>query len=123
MRRLIVQNIKKHIIDKLIDLRPTAATIDVLLYICKYQSDAGFIKGIYYKDVCDNVQITPPTFYAAIKWLEDNRFVSYRKNDWLYDIKILNNDFTNFPDVIPETEKEKWRYLSIAKQIFSEHNF
>ena len=47
--------IKYSLLDKLNSL--TNKEVDFILYVARYQDDYGCIRGMYYRDVCENADM------------------------------------------------------------------
>ncbi|MBO5093191.1 MAG: hypothetical protein J6C33_02405 [Lachnospiraceae bacterium] len=93
-----MRKLKAKIIDKLIEMRATGAEVDFLIWLSHRQNDAGYVRGVYYKDAAEGLHISFQTFYNAMRGLERKGIISVTKDelyrgDW--DIRILNNDFSN----------------------------
>ena len=71
-------------LDKILE-RCTKKEIDLIIYIGQFQDDLGVIKGVYYKDVLEAIDIAKSTFYKLLYGLEDKGII---------DICWLNEDFS-----------------------------
>lgn len=92
----------------------TATEIDLLLYLSKIEDTFGNVKGLYYKDVCKDLDCCKQTFYNALKGLETKGYIAINfnyKEQKYWDLTILNNIFTNEKD-------DKKSYLNTNKKIF-----
>ncbi|MBO5094450.1 MAG: hypothetical protein J6C33_08855 [Lachnospiraceae bacterium] len=93
-----MRKLKAEIIDKLIEVRATGSEVDFLIWLSHYQNDAGFVRGVYYRNTTEDLHISFQTFYNAMRGLERKGIISVTKDelyrgDW--DIRILNNDFSD----------------------------
>lgn len=112
-----MQKLKLSVIDKCIAKKVTNAEINYILYISKFQNDSGEVRGIYYKDVCSNIDASYQTFYDIQDSLVKKEIIKVYKNDYTdYDVTIIGNDFSD-PDSIYEG------YINTKMNIFSEHAF
>lgn len=112
-----MQKLSFAVLDKLIENHVTSAEIDVLLYISRYQNNQGVAEGIYYKTVCEELDIVYQTFYDVKNSLIEKGIIEVEKRHYLdYDIKILDNDFSN-PDA--------WKngYLNTNYEMFASSQF
>ncbi len=90
-----MQKLKNSIIDAMIQLHMTKAEVDFMLELSHHQDETGKIFGVYYKDMCNSINISYDTFYTVMRSLIQKQLISAEKNyreDW--DIIILNNDFS-----------------------------
>lgn len=91
-----MQKLSYKVLEKLIKKEATSAEIDVLLYVSKYQNNQGIAEGMYYKSICEDLNIAYQTFYDAKESLVQKGIISVQKNHYLdNDITILDNDFTD----------------------------
>lgn len=112
-----MQKLSYAVLDKLIEKHVTSAEIDVLLYISRYQNNQGVAEGIYYKTVCEELNIVYQTFYDVKESLVEKGIIAVEKNHYLdYDIKILDNDFSH-----PEDWKQG--YLNTNYEMFASSQF
>ncbi len=75
----------------------TSKEIDFILYIAQFQDDQGIVKGINYKDLCNDIGIAQSTFFHVISSLEAKEIITinYLNNDYsFWTITINNNTFT-----------------------------
>lgn len=106
-----MHKIKNPIIRKIICGNFTRASIDVLFYIARFQDKTGRIIGVYYAKVCEELDMSPQTFYDAIKLLAKEGIIHYfKRTDYDFDVLIIDNDFTD--------ENYSGGYLSLRKPIF-----
>lgn len=93
-----MRKLKAEIIDKLIAARATGAEIDFVIWLSHYQNDAGLVRGVHYKDACEELQMAPQTFYNVKESLQRKGIIEVQKDasfytgDW--NIHILDNDFS-----------------------------
>lgn len=83
--------IKYALLDKLNSL--TNKEVDFILYVARYQDDYGCIRGMYYRDVCENADMCKQTFYDTLRSLQAQGIITYSRVNQDYDITILDNDF------------------------------
>ena len=53
-----MQKIKYGVLDKLLRADLSRAEMDFILHISHYQDDTGCVSGIYYRDICEALQIS-----------------------------------------------------------------
>lgn len=90
-----MQKIKLSVFGRMIGKRLTGAEINFILYISHFQDDSGRVPGVHYKDVCAGINISPQTFYEAMRGLREKGLIETEKNhygDW--DVRIAGNDFS-----------------------------
>lgn len=89
-----MQKIKYCVLDKLLRADLSRAEMDFILHISHYQDDSGCVSGIYYRDICNVLQISYQTFYDVLHTLQVKEIISVTKayyGDW--DVTILDNSF------------------------------
>lgn len=112
-----MQKIAIEVLEHAIQAGLSGAEVDMLLYIARYQNEAGIARGIYYKDVCENIQISYQAFYDCKKSLVEKGIIYAEKNNFFdWDITILNNSFLG---------KENFGrgYVSVASRMVRSENF
>lgn len=91
-----MQKIKYGVLDKLLRADLSRAEMDFILHISHYQDDTGCVSGIYYRDICEALQISYQTFYDVLRSLQAKEIIKVDKafyGDW--DVTILDNSFQN----------------------------
>ncbi len=89
-----MQKISIEVLEKAIKEKLSSVELDMLLYIARFQNEAGVASGIYYKDVCENIGISYQGFYDCKKSLQEKGLIyAEKKNYYDWDITILNNSF------------------------------
>lgn len=53
-----MRKIRASVLRKVEESRLTNKELTVFLHICQYQTDAGTVSGIYYKDICNALKIS-----------------------------------------------------------------
>ena len=106
--------IKYSLLNKLNSL--TNKEVDFILYVARYQDDYGCIRGIYYRDVCDNADMCKQTFYDTLRSLQAQGIITYSRVNQDYDITILDNDFS-YPGAYHEG------YINVSRQVFHTRRF
>lgn len=87
-----MQKIKYCVLDKLLRADLSRAEMDFILHISHYQDDYGCVSGIYYRDICNALQISYQTFYDVLHSLQVKEIIAVTKayyGDW--DVTILDN--------------------------------
>ncbi|MCC2821041.1 hypothetical protein LK537_27475 [Lachnoclostridium pacaense] len=106
--------IKYSLLDKLNSL--TNKEVDFILYVARYQDDYGCIRGMYYRDVCQNADMCKQTFYDTLRSLQAQGIITYSHVNQDYDITILDNDFS-YPSAFHEG------YINVSRQVFHTRRF
>lgn len=89
-----MQKIKYCVLDKLLRADLSRAEMDFILHISHYQDDSGCVSGVYYRDICNALQISYQTFYDVLHSLQVKEIIAVTKayyGDW--DVTILDNSF------------------------------
>lgn len=90
-----VQKIKSSVVTKMIEKGITSKEFDFLIYISRFQDDAGNINGVHYKEVCENMNISYQGFYDIKKSLMIKGIIQCNKSNYIdHDIMIKENDFS-----------------------------
>lgn len=112
----MMQKIKLQIINKLIQIQATSKEVDFLIYISRFQDDHGIVRGVYYREICEQLNISNQTFYDIKRSLIQKGIIRVFKNNFLdWDIQILNNDFSN--------KDFSEGYINTNQQIFNDKDF
>lgn len=96
----------------------TSKELDLLLFIARFQDEKGNVESIYYKDACRELKMCKQSFYNALSGLERKGIVRYmRTPESDYNIKILNNDFSQ--------GKEDYQkgYIMLNRRVFRSKSF
>ena len=113
-----MRKIRASVLRKVEESRLTNKELTVFLHICQYQTDAGTVSGIYYKDICNALKISNQSFYSSLYRLRDCGLINLWKADKIdWDIQIIGNDCTDIESV------KKEGYLSVADGLFASEKF
>lgn len=98
--------------------RLTNKEISFFMEIAQYQDDCGRIEGIYYRNICKDVQMCKQTFYSTLRSLKKKGFITYEReiSGSDYNIQILDNDFS-----YPESYREG--YINVSRKVFHTRPF
>lgn len=97
----------------------TSKEIDFILYIAQFQDDLGVVKGVNYKDLCNDIDIAQSTFFHVVSSLEQKEIITinYLNNDYsFWTITINDNAF-------PTVESFKDGYLNINRAVLHSKEF
>ena len=119
-----MRKLKEKVIDKLIAAKATSAEVDFVVWLSHHQDASGLVRGVYYRDICDDLHIlSPQTFYNVKNSLEAKGIIEVCKDDsWHgdWDVRILDNDFSN-EDFRPG--KIQGSYLNMGLSVFYSREF
>ncbi len=92
-----MQKLRREVIDKMITANLSSLEVDMMIYLSRYQSNTGVIRGVYYRSACQDIGMSKQSFYNVLRSLEIKGLISLRRQkidsiDW--DITILDNDCT-----------------------------
>ena len=112
----------------------TKKEIDLIIHIGQFQDKYGVIRGLYYKNILEAIDICKSTFYHLMQSLEEKGIIKINYfNDYAYwEVKILNNVFAaqedykkgylklhyeilHSPEFIAMTKSEKLIVLNLLK--------
>ena len=112
-----MQKLKLSVIDKMITSKLTSAEVNFILVVSRYQDETGKVIGVYYKDICKELDISYQKFYDIKNSLVDKGIIRASKESYTdWDITICNNNFSN-----PDSYKEG--YINTNHKIFFDKNF
>lgn len=87
--------LKKTYVDRMFKANLTSNAIDLILFLARMQDNTGFVRGVYYKNVCDELCISIQTYYDLIGQLSDAGLIQWEKNSPIdRDIRLVDNDFS-----------------------------
>ena len=108
--------LKNSYIDQMIKNRTTSKEIDFLLYISMFQDEHGKVNSVYYKDVCESLNVSIQTFYDVISSLQKKGLVVfYKENSADVTVTLVNNDFSD--------GDFSCGYLKVASKKFQDKRF
>lgn len=111
-----MQKLKLSVIDNMIASKLTSAEVNFILVVSRYQDETGRVIGVYYKDICKELDISYQKFYDIKNSLVEKGIISASKESYTdWDITICNNDFTN--------SDFKEGYINTNHKIFFDKNF
>jgi len=120
MQRLSIEILKKMFEEKL-----TRCEVGFMLCASRYQDKGGHIKGLYYREISEEMGCSYPMFYAAMRSLEAKGFISTKKADATdYDITILGNDYRS--GAVYKDDRENYKdkpYINTRHDIFYSSDF
>lgn len=103
-------------IDKMVSKKLSSKEIDFILHIAVYQNETGRVESVYYKDVCNAINISIQKFYDILKSLSEKDMITYEKiHNADVCVTLVGNDCSN--------NKFKAGYLKVADQDFKHQNF
>ncbi len=88
--------IKYKNLNKILD-NCTSKEIDFIIEIAQYQDEYGMVKGINYKDIIENINISKSTFFKLLNILQDKQIIkiNYLEQEYnFWNIEIIDNDFS-----------------------------
>ena len=89
--------LKNSFIDKMIEKNLTSKEIDFLLHIGKFQDDYGRVYGVYYKDMCAELNMSVQKFYDLLTSLKTKGIIDYVKaGRFDYTVILKDNDFSDY---------------------------
>lgn len=112
-----MQKLSLGVLEKMFRENITSKEINFILHIARYQDARGVIQGIYYKDICEALNISAQKFYDMIHSLEDKHIIRTEKNDYTdWDITICGNDFSLYTD--EDYRNGTVKYLNVNHALF-----
>lgn len=108
--------LKNSYIDRMIERQISSREIDFILFLAAMQDDVGRVHSVYYRDVCDALNISIQKFYDLLRSLEKQGLIAYEKKNRVdYCVMLLGNDCSDgqFQD----------GYLKVASMNFRSERF
>lgn len=113
-----MQKIKCSVLEKMIEAGVTSKEFDFLIYISRFQDESGRVSGVYYKEVCEKMNMSYQGFYDTKKSLVEKGLIYSNKNSEIdHDITIVGNSYYGVTDL------KKVPYVSTYHNIFMEKEF
>lgn len=107
-----MRKISYKVFQKMIEARLSSLEIDFLLTIAKCQSESGRVTGVYYRDICEEIECSYQQFYNLLRSLAQKGIISYKKASYYdYDITILDNSLSC-------TEERRQGYINLSKAMY-----
>lgn len=101
------------------DKKMTSDELSFFIYICKIADDKGMCKGVYYREVVEEIGISISQFYIVKKRLEDRGYIVCSK-EYTQDIDIYINDNSYVIEDDDGNEIECYaNYLNLNREAFS----
>lgn len=114
-----MQKLSYEVIEKLIQQNATSSQIDGIIYMSRYQDNAGNVKGVYYKDVAEQMCMSNQQFYNMKASLVEKGIISAEKNNYYdHDVTILDNDYSD-----PKLNLKDKPYVNTNHNIFYTEEF
>jgi hypothetical protein len=118
-RRAIItmQKLKVCVLDNMFEKKLTKAEIDFIVLISRFQNDHGIVEGVYYKEICSELEISNQTFYDIKNALIEKNIIKAIKGSYTdWNIQINNNDCSD-----PESFKDN--YINTNHDMFYTKEF
>lgn len=89
-----MQKLSVEVLEKMFGADLSNHEIDMMLYIARFQDEFGHIRGVYYRDICENVGLSYQGFYDCLHSLERKGIIACEKRSYFdWDIQVINNSF------------------------------
>lgn len=112
-----MQKLKYAVLANMIEKNCTSAEVDFIVYLTRFQNDYGKVKGVYYKEICNELGISHQTFYDLKKTLGEKGILRAGKKSYFdWDIEIVGNQF-------PNQESYSEGYINMNHDIFYNKDF
>lgn len=107
-----MQKISLKVFEKMTSAGLSGLEIDFLLEIGKKQDISGCVRGVYYRDLTEELHCSIQQFYNLLHSLSAKKIISYTKATYYdYDVVILDNDFSG-------EDSYRQGYISLNKGLF-----
>lgn len=108
--------LKNSYIDRMIESKISSKEIDFLLYVAKFQDNAGTVHSVYYKDICNKVNISIQKFYDILNALQRKGLILFEKI-YKTDVRVtlIGNGWSK--------NEEIKSYLNVAAKNFADKSF
>ena len=78
-----MQKLSVEVLEKMLGADLSNHEIDMMLYIARFQDEFGHIRGVYYRDICENVGLSYQGFYDCLHSLERKGIIACEKRSYL----------------------------------------
>ncbi|MGF7018787.1 hypothetical protein M2145_002562 [Lachnospiraceae bacterium PF1-21] len=111
------QKISKDLLCRMAQAQLTRNEMNILMHIAQFQDSTGYVRGVYYRDVCNVLDISTQGFYDALKGLEKKEIIKCVKSNYYdIDIEIIGNSYA-------EDSGYKKGYVSLRTPFFRTTEF
>lgn len=111
-----MQKIKTKVLHLWLEKKLTSAEMSFLMYVSHYQNESGTAIGIYYREVCQALEISVQTYYNLLDSLQKKEIISIQRvSDIDYDVTILGNDFSD--------QNYQEGYINTNRRVFYKKDF
>lgn len=120
-----MQRLSLDILKEMFRKKLTRCEIGFLLCVSRYQDQGGCVKGVYYKEISEEMGCSYPQFYAAMRSLEEKGFIRCAKNNYYdHDITVIGNDY-RISDIYGDAGENFRRkpYINTRHEIFYSRAF
>lgn len=89
-----MQKLSLFVLERMMAANLTSKEVNFILYVAQYQNEFGEVQGVYYKDICEHINISYQGFYDCLSSLKEKNIITCEKNSYYdWDITILDNSF------------------------------
>lgn len=118
----IIQNFIRHM-DLAEKNHGTSGAFSLLMVLSRYQDPNGYVPGVYYKEVCEEMHCSVQTYYHSRYILEQMGLIRCQKSHSLdCDITIIGNDFPYSDNRNPKKKKND-SYINTNQCVFHSDDF
>lgn len=116
-----MQKLKLTVLDRMMSSHLTSNEVNFILYISRFQDEAGRVCGVYYKDACKNIDVSIQGYYDILNSLQKKGIITFEKKNYFdCDVQINDNDFSDYDyDNLQKSEG----YLKTNYLIFTQKSF
>lgn len=112
--------LKNTYVNMMIKNKLTSRETDFILHIAKYQSEAGCVESVYYKEVCEKIGISVQKFYDVLQNLSNKGMITYeKKNPSDVSVTLIGNDFRS----VDFSSEKVPGYINVAQNRFYSKSF
>lgn len=88
--------LKNSYIDRMVEAGLSSREVDFILYIANYQDVYGTVFSVYYKDVCQAINISYQKFYDILASLQEKKLITWEKQHRTdICVTLVGNDFSD----------------------------
>ena len=88
--------LKNSYIDRMVEAGLSSREVDFILYIANYQDIYGTVFSVYYKDVCQAINISYQKFYDILASLQEKKLITWEKQHRTdICVTLVGNDFSD----------------------------
>ena len=116
-----MQRIKLEVFKKFFEKNLTGNEIDFLIALTYVQDNRGIARGVFYRDMMAVTGMSTQAFYDCKRSLEEKGVISVQRREQDYDITLIGNDFSGYPE--EDYRLGNVKYIRTNMKLFRDTNW